>query len=127
MPNQRLERSIPQNNQFERNPVRFIGRQGWSCADQYCYARAGGEIIASDVSLLVTFNHAIDGVIQNNPKASANPKSLAQFNGYKGPLVSSLSATIRALVLPRFRHRTGTAETARLTIGLRLAGGLCRY
>ena len=27
------------------------------------------EIIASDVSLLVTFNHAIEGVIQNNPKA----------------------------------------------------------
>ena len=31
------------------------------------------EIIASDVSL-VTFNHAIDGVLQNNPKARANPK-----------------------------------------------------
>jgi hypothetical protein len=30
------------------------------------------EIIASDVSLLVTFNHAIDGLIENNPKARAN-------------------------------------------------------
>jgi hypothetical protein len=36
-----------------------------------------GEIIASDESLLVTFDHAIDGVIQNNPKARANPKALA--------------------------------------------------
>lgn len=45
------------------------------------------EIIASDVSLLVTFNHAIDGVIQNNPKAKANPKALAQLDGYKRPLV----------------------------------------
>jgi hypothetical protein len=35
------------------------------------------EIIESDVSLLVTFDHAIDGVIQNNPKARANPKALA--------------------------------------------------
>jgi hypothetical protein len=30
--------------------------------------RVLAEIIASDVSLLVTFNHAIDGVLQNNPK-----------------------------------------------------------
>jgi hypothetical protein len=39
------------------------------------------EIIASDVSLLVTFNQAIEGVIQNNPKARANPKALAQLDG----------------------------------------------
>ena len=31
--------------------------------------RVLAEIIASDVSLLVTFNQAIDGVIQNNQKA----------------------------------------------------------
>ena len=31
--------------------------------------RVLAEIIASDVSLLVTFNHAIDGVTRNNPKA----------------------------------------------------------
>ena len=30
--------------------------------------RVLAEIIASDVSLLVTFNHAIAAVIQNNPK-----------------------------------------------------------
>jgi hypothetical protein len=38
-------------------------------------------LIASDVSLLVTFNQAIDGVIQNNQKARQNPKALAQLNG----------------------------------------------
>jgi len=48
------------------------------------------EIIASGVSLLVTFNNAIDGVITNNPKARANPKALAQLDGYKRPLVGFL-------------------------------------
>jgi len=36
--------------------------------------RVLAEIIASDVSLLVTFNTAIDGVLKNNAKARANPK-----------------------------------------------------
>ena len=53
------------------------------------------EIIASDVSLLVTFNQAIEGVIQNNPKPRGNPKALAQLDGYKRPLVSSLSANLQ--------------------------------
>ena len=53
------------------------------------------KIIASDVSLFVMFNHAIDGVIQNNPKARANPKALAQLDGYKRPLVSSSSGVPR--------------------------------
>jgi hypothetical protein len=57
--------------------------------------RVLAEIIASDVSLLVTFNHAIDGVLQNNPKARANPKALAQLDGYKRPLVSSLSGNLQ--------------------------------
>ena len=43
--------------------------------------RVLAEIIASDVSLLVTFNQAIDGVIQNNQKARQNPKALAQLDG----------------------------------------------
>ena len=43
--------------------------------------RVLAELIASDVSLLVTFNQAIDGVIQNNQKAGQNPKALAQLNG----------------------------------------------
>jgi hypothetical protein len=38
--------------------------------------RVLAEIIASDVSLLVTFNHAIEVVIQNNQKARSNPKAL---------------------------------------------------
>jgi hypothetical protein len=41
--------------------------------------RVLGEIIASDVLLLVTFNTAIDGVIKNNPKARGNPKALAHW------------------------------------------------
>ena len=57
--------------------------------------RVLAEIIASDVSLLVTFNHAIDSVIQNNPKARTNPKALAQLDGYKRPLVSSLSGNLQ--------------------------------
>ncbi len=57
--------------------------------------RVLAEIIASDVSLLVTFNQAIDGVIKNNPKARQNPKALAQLDGYKRPLVGSLSANLQ--------------------------------
>jgi hypothetical protein len=36
--------------------------------------RVLAELIASDVSLLVTFNQAIDGVIQNNQKAGQIPR-----------------------------------------------------
>ena len=36
--------------------------------------RVLAEIIASDVSLLVTFNQAIDGVIQNNQEAGQIPR-----------------------------------------------------
>ena len=57
--------------------------------------RVLAEITANDVSLLVTFNDAIDGVIQNNPKARANPKALAQLGGYKTPLVGSVSANLQ--------------------------------
>jgi hypothetical protein len=63
--------------------------------------RVLAEIIASDVSLLVTFNQAIEGVIQNNPKARANPKALAQLDGYKRPLVGSLSANIQRFGMER--------------------------
>jgi len=35
--------------------------------------RVLAEIIASDVSLLVRFNQAIEGVIQNNLKARTKP------------------------------------------------------
>jgi hypothetical protein len=63
--------------------------------------RVLAEIIASDVSLLVTFNQAIEGVIQNNPKARANPKALAQLDGYKRPLVGSLSANLQRFGMDR--------------------------
>lgn len=53
------------------------------------------ETIGSDVSLLVTFNQAIEGVVQNNHKAKQNPKALAQLDGYKRPLVGSLSANLQ--------------------------------
>ena len=57
--------------------------------------RVLAEIIGSDVSLLITFNQAIDGVIQNNQKARQNPKALAQLDGYKRPLVGSLSGNLQ--------------------------------
>ena len=52
------------------------------------------ELIASDVSLLVTFNQAIDGVIQNNQKAGQNPKALplASFKTAQG--FTTLRATL---------------------------------
>jgi hypothetical protein len=53
------------------------------------------EIIARDVSLLVTLHQAIEGVIKNNQKARQNPKALAQLDGYKRPLVGSLSANLQ--------------------------------
>ena len=43
--------------------------------------RVLAELIASDVSLLVTFNQAIDGVIQKQSESRANPKALTQLNG----------------------------------------------
>jgi hypothetical protein len=57
--------------------------------------RVLAEIIASDVSLLVSFNKAIEAVIKNNQKARENPKALAQLDGYKRPLVGSLSANLQ--------------------------------
>jgi len=57
--------------------------------------RVLAEIIGSDVSLLITFNQAIDGVIQNNQKARQNPKALPQLDGYKRPLVGSLSVNLQ--------------------------------
>ena len=57
--------------------------------------RVLAEIIASDVSLLISFNRSIDAVIKNNQKARENPKALAQLDGYKRPLVGSLSANLQ--------------------------------
>ena len=63
--------------------------------------RVLAEIIASDVSLLVTFNHAIDTVIQNNANVRAHPLALAQFDGYERPLVSSLSGNLQRFGMER--------------------------
>jgi len=63
--------------------------------------RVLAEIIASDVSLLVTFNQAIDDVIKNNQRARYNPKALAQLDGYKRPLVSSLSSNFQRFGMDR--------------------------
>ncbi len=59
------------------------------------------EIISSDVALLVTFNQAIESVIKNNQKARQNPKALAQLDGYKRPLVGSLSANLQRFSMER--------------------------
>jgi hypothetical protein len=37
----------------------------------------------------------MDGVLANNPKARANPKSLANLDAYKTPLVRSLSGNLQ--------------------------------
>jgi hypothetical protein len=63
--------------------------------------RVLAEIIASDVSLLVSFNKAIEAVIRNNQKARENPKALAQLDGYKRPLVGSLSANLQRFGMDR--------------------------
>jgi CHAD domain-containing protein len=53
---------------------------------------------------LVTFNHAIDGMIHNNPPARANPKALAQLDGY--PAVERIHAFRLAGKKLRYRVET---------------------
>jgi len=79
----------------------WIKSRKHACSRRKTATRVLAEIIASDVSLLVMFNHAIDGVIQNNPKARANPKALAQLDGYKRPLVSSLAGNLQRFGMER--------------------------
>jgi hypothetical protein len=63
--------------------------------------RVLAEIIAADVSLLLSFNKAIEAAIRNNQKARENPKALAQLDGYKRPLVGSLSANLQRFGMDR--------------------------
>src|SRR5262245_10332906 len=84
--------------------------------------RVLAEIIASDVSLLVSFNRAIESVIKNNQKARENPKALAQLDGYKRPLVGSLSTNLQRFGFDRitrvetleeiFSEAAGTSENS---------------
>jgi hypothetical protein len=89
--------------------------------------RVLAEIIASDVSLLVTFNQAIDDLITNNQKVRYNPKALAQLDGYKRPLVSSLSSNLQRFgmdkinkveslkeIIEEMTEADGTSENSRL-------------
>jgi hypothetical protein len=85
--------------------------------------RVLAEIIASDVSLLVTFNQAIDGVIQNNQKSQQNPKALSQLDGYKRPLVGSLSANLQLLQKGQVYYHS-TSPSATLSRGLRSLASL---
>jgi hypothetical protein len=48
----------------------------------------------------VTFNNAINGVLQNNPN-NGQSKSAGQVDGYKRPLVSSLSENLQRFGIER--------------------------
>ena len=84
-----------------RNFVRLIGRQGRSYADQHRHACAGRDHRQRCVAVGHIYQ-AIDGVIQNNQKARQNPKALAQLDGYKRSLVSSLSENLQQFGMEKF-------------------------
>lgn len=53
------------------------------------------EVIASDASLLHTFNRAIDAVLAKNQRAAENPRALSQLDSYKRALVNSLTSNLQ--------------------------------
>jgi len=63
--------------------------------------RVLAEIIASAMSLLSRSTRGIEDVIRTTLKARANPKTLAQLDGYKRPLVGSPSAIFRRFGMDR--------------------------
>jgi hypothetical protein len=71
--------SIPPNNPSGKEILSgLLADKGGAAQISIGMPCSGGDL----VSLLLTFNHAIDEVVQRNPKA------LAQLDGYKRPLVN---------------------------------------
>jgi hypothetical protein len=100
--NRRIEGKLTLNERDIRNEILagLIADSGGE-AQISTATRILAEIISSDVALLVTFNQAIENVIKNNEKARQNPKALAQLDGYKRPLVGSLSANLQRFGMER--------------------------
>jgi hypothetical protein len=74
--------SIPPNNPSGKEILSgLLADKGGAAQISIGMPCSGGDL----VSLLLTFNHAIDEVVQRNPKALAQ---LAQLDGYKRPLVN---------------------------------------
>ena len=63
--------------------------------------RVLAEIIASDVSLLVMSIMQFDGVIENNPKSKSKSQGIGALDGYKRPLMGSLSANLQRFGMER--------------------------
>jgi hypothetical protein len=57
-----------------RRTVKRTGSPMGHTAQISTVMRVLAEIVASDVSLLATFNQAIEGVIRNNQKARQTPR-----------------------------------------------------
>jgi len=126
---------VPPSNQSEKRffpacwPIKAEPRRS---APPCAYWRRSSR---ATCRLLVTFNHAIDGVLQNNPKARANPKALAQLDGYKRPLVSSLSGNLQRFGMERVQKTESLqeiiadmsepADTFRFTLGGETVSFLC--
>lgn len=53
------------------------------------------ELIGGDAALLVVMDRAIHDVLSKNAKAKANPKALAQLDGYRRPIVNSLASNLQ--------------------------------
>jgi len=85
--------------------------------------RVLAEVIASDLSLLVTFKHATERFF--NPKARGNPKALAQLDSYKRPLVGFLSANLQRFGIRESQRCLPGAERLSLIRLIRIFS-LCR-
>jgi hypothetical protein len=73
------------------------------------------EILTGLIADSGEFNQAIEGVIKNNQKARANPKALAQLDGYKRPLVGSLSANLQRFGMEKVAKMESLQEIMEMT------------